>query len=31
MTTPPVPRVSATDDPEKIIQTLREAGGLIIE
>lgn len=31
MTTPHVPRVAATDDPKKIIQTLREAGALIIE
>lgn len=31
MTLVPVPRVSATDDPEKIIQTLRQAGGLVIE
>jgi ectoine hydroxylase-related dioxygenase (phytanoyl-CoA dioxygenase family) len=31
MTPVPVPRVSATDDPEIITQTLRQAGALIVE
>lgn len=31
MTLVPVPHVSATDDPEKVIQALRQAGGLVIE
>ncbi|KAE8381350.1 hypothetical protein BDV26DRAFT_301792 [Aspergillus bertholletiae] len=31
MTQIPVPRVSATDDPDKIIHTLHQAGALIIE
>lgn len=31
MTPMPIPRLSATDDPEKIIQVLRQSGALIIE
>ncbi|KAE8358464.1 hypothetical protein BDV27DRAFT_169391 [Aspergillus caelatus] len=31
MTAVPIPRVSATDDPERITQVLRQAGALIVE
>lgn len=31
MTAIPVPRVPATEDPDRMIQTLRKAGSLVVE